>query len=116
MSVTTDFRLARYEDGILHIDMTPPTNIGGWSLRFQLMNRYDGVSGIIKRYSASGYDGLSGITLTNSGTGSFNIQLYGKDMSGLDVKNYSYVVERLTSGSRTVLAEGYLSMLPGGAP
>lgn len=113
MSVQANFSLARYEDGVLIVSMAPPVAIGAWSLRFQVQKRFGGSSNLITKTSTSGYNGTSGITITNSGEGVFNVAINGVDTSGLDYGNYSYSTDRLDSGNRKTLSEGYLVLLPG---
>jgi len=117
MPVQADVYLAKFEDGVLTVDMNPPVNVGGWSARFLVQKRFGGLSGLIRKDVASGYGGgQSGITVVNSGQGSFNIALNGRDTSGMDLGVYSYAFERLDSGNRTVLSEGHLVLLPPACP
>ena len=113
MAVELDFTLARREDGTLAINMTPPTNIAGWSLQFTQRRRFQSisgnVSGLIVKSAASGYGGgVSGITITSSGEGRFTVALFRTDLSGdWDPGTYSYDVQRMDSGSQTVLVHGF---------
>lgn len=107
MPILQDFTLATTEDGTLSITMTPATPIGGWSIQFLMTNRANGVSGIILCSVASGYNGQSGITIVNSGTGQFNISLFGSQMSGFNYGNYFYLASRTDSGFHTNLSEGF---------
>jgi len=114
--IFTDFSLGRYEDGVLTVTLTPPTPIGGWTIRFMAQRHFGGLSGYAVKYTASGLDGMSGITITNSGLGIFNIQLNSSDMSGLPFGNYATGSERLDSGQRTDLTQGFWSLNPSTAP
>jgi hypothetical protein len=116
MPILADFTLCRYEDGSLVVSLAPGTNIGGWSMRFALQHRFGGISGIIEKWMASGYYGVSGMNINNSGQGVFNIGVNSADTSGLDFGNYAYTVERLDSGFRTILTEGYLQLTPSTLP
>jgi hypothetical protein len=109
-----DFTLARYADGTLIISMAPPVAIGGWNLRLQVLNNFGGISGLIQKYSASGLNGMSGITITDSGNGVMQIQFNSQDTSGMDYGNYAMILEKLNSGSRTPIAEGFLTIGPTG--
>lgn len=108
MPIIADYTIVRGEDGAINLDMTPPTAIGGWDVRFYCTKRFGGVSGLITKSVASGYNGASGITVTNSGQGQMRINLNSADTSGLDIGNYSYKVERLNSGFVSCLSQGYM--------
>ncbi len=112
MPVLVDFSLSRPESATLTVSMTPAVPIGGWSIQFQALKRFGGISGLITKSVSSGFNGLSGITVTNSGQGVFNISLYSSDTSGLSYGNYAYSNMRLDSGFITVLTEGYLQLIP----
>ena len=107
-----DFALARYEDGVLTIPMVPPVAIGGWSIRYTEQKRFGGSTNLITKSVASGFNGASGITITNSGQGIFNIAINSVDSSGLEYGNDAFVVERMDSGHRTSLTEGYRLINP----
>ena len=68
---------------MLTVTLTPPTNIGGWSIRWMAQRYFGGLSGLVTKYTASGFDGQSGITITNSGQGVFNVQINSADSSGM---------------------------------
>ena len=109
----SDFSLVQLEDSIITISLAPPVAIGGWNLQFKAQHRYGGLSGYIIKSSASGYGGgASGITVTNSGNGTVQVAINAGDTAGLLVGNHSYNLERLDSGNRTVLVNGFLSVLP----
>lgn len=115
MATQVDFSVVRYADGTLSVNIAPATSIAGWALRFEAQHRAGGLSGLITKVSASGYGGgQSGITVTDSGNGRFNIAINGIDTSGLDPGSYSYSVQRTDSGSRTMISEGFLNILPDG--
>ncbi len=107
MPVISDFVLGLGEDGVLTVSLAPPTAIGGWDIEFLQSRHCGSASGIITKYVGSGFNGASGITITNSGYGVMQIALFAREMSGYDPGNYAYQVLRLTSGSRTVLSEGF---------
>jgi len=79
-------------------------------LQFEVQHRFGGISGLITKNVASGFNGASGITVTNSGLGYFTVGINSIDTSGFDFKNYSFDVQRLDSGSRTVIAQGIMSV------
>lgn len=113
MAVKVDVSIARNEDAVLAITMAPPVNIAGWNIRFRAQHRFGGLSGFITKSAASGFGGgQSGITIANSGTGAFNVRLNSPDTSGQEYGAYAYTAERMDSGFRTVLTEGYLILSP----
>jgi len=93
--------------------MVPPVDMGGWDVRFTMWRRFNyisgSVSGLIRKSMASGYgNGVSGITLTNSGTGIFNVSIAPNDFSGhFDPHAYAYRIERFDSGNANILVEGH---------
>lgn len=114
MPILVDFSMARNEDATLSVSLQPPTPIGGWDLRFQSSKRHGGLSGGLTppKVSASGFSGVSGITVVNSGQGQFNVSLNSVDSSGLDFGAYAYSIERMSSGARSVLTQGFIQILP----
>ena len=110
MAVYGDFQLARYADGILAIEMQPNTPIGGWFIEFNVKKRFTSETPILTKSVASGHNSQSGIQITNSGAGILNVNFFGVEMSGQDLGAYAYTMERLTSGSRTMLSQGYLNL------
>lgn len=110
MPLQTNFHLARYADGVLTINLAPPTAIGGWGIQFQ-MTRYFGSDDIlIEKSVASGFNNLSGINITNSGAGVFNVNFSQVESSGLDPGNYAYQILRVDSGLHNILCQGYRVM------
>ena len=112
MPIIGNFYLARYEDGVLSIQLTPPTPIGGWSIQFQLMERFNASVDLYDAYVASGFNGTSGITVTNSGQAMFNVTIPSNSGSSMNEGNYAFKVTRTNSGSQTTLSEGYLILTP----
>lgn len=113
MPVLGTFSLVRYEDGVLTIQMSPPVPVGGQEVRFRLSKRLGSETPIMEKFVASGYNAVSGIDVVNSGAGIFNIPIYGlPEMSGKEYGNYAFTLERMTSGSRTCFAEGFLTLEP----
>ena len=111
MPISTDFELARYADGTLVMPLTPPTAIGGWTVRFQIYKRMGGSTPLVTKWAASGFgNGVSGITITNSGQGVLSVPINSSgDMSGQDPGNYFYQFDRLDSGASTPrMADGYI--------
>lgn len=112
MPILTNFGLIRMEDGVLTISIVPSTSIGGWNIEWSLVKRFGGVTPLVTKSVASGYNGVSGITIVDSGAGVFNVAINSVDTSGLDPGNYATGADRLTSGRRTSLTQGYLLLGP----
>lgn len=114
MPIQIDYALVRFEDGQLVVALTPPTPIGGWTIQYTEAVRFGtpSASGIVIRSTASGYNGVSGITVLNSGVGEFSVEVRSVDSSGREFGNYAFWIERLDSGSRTMLTQGYKMLKP----
>lgn len=112
MPVLTDFQMSKFEDGILVVEMEPPQPIGGWLVRFQVMKRFGSSSGLIEKWMGSGGYNVSGMDIVNSGQGLYQATINSLDTSGLDYGAYAFQSERMDSGFRTVLNEGYFMLVP----
>jgi len=112
MPIEANFQSAKYEDGVLTIGTTPPTAIGGWEIQLTVNKRMGGDSNYIVLTTSSGFNGTSGITITNSGNGTYRANFNSVYTSGLEFGNYAYTVERLSSGSRTLLVQGFFTVTP----
>lgn len=112
MAVQADFALARGEDGTLVISMQPATDVSGWPIRFQVAKRFGSDAPFVTKSVASGFNGASGILVTNGPQGVFNVDIKSIDTSGLQFGNWAYTAQRDSSGSRTVLSEGFMLLLP----
>lgn len=109
----TEANLVVTSDGLLNIELQPPTAIGGWSIQFQVSDRFDSMSGSIIKSCASGYGGgQSGITVTNSGQGQFQTRIYAGETSGWNPGLYAMAATRTDSGFVTPLSKGWLTLLP----
>lgn len=115
MPIIVDVPSIQYDDGQLTISLAPPAPVGGRAVRFTVLKRFGGISGLVTKYAASGYNNVSGINVTNSGAGVLSIALNSADLSGQDPGAYAFVVE-LTDTPRTEVNAGYLLYLPGGPP
>lgn len=114
MPLYADFALARYEDGVLTIVMTPPVSIGGQTIEFVMGKRFGSQTPFVTKVVASGFNGASGITITDSGVGRMNVNLFATpDMSGREENNYAWSVKRIDSGYHTTYVQGYLVLGPG---
>lgn len=114
MPINADFRMHEGEDGTLTVFLTPPTAIGGWDLEYRQMKK-GAISGQILKTSVSGFNGVSGVNILDSGLGQLRVNVFGSEMSGQDPGNYPFTISRLTSGSNSLLVEGfllYLSRIP----
>ena len=113
MAINADLPIARFQDGILNVDVEPSVAIGGWTIQFKVTGRHGFMSGAkILKSVASGYNDSSGINVTNSGNGQFQVRIFGSETSGLNYGAYAMQVERIDSGSQTVLVQGYLQVKP----
>lgn len=111
MPIIGTFDLTKGTDADLTIELSPPMNVGGWSVRCVFAKRFDVSSGMLPdRVAASGYGGgQSGITVLDSGAGRFRITApTPEEMSGRDPGNYALQFERTDSGSRGPLTQGFV--------
>ena len=118
MPVYQNFSMAKFENAVLAVTITPPTAVGSWNLSFVVMKRFNGEESLIVKSSTSGFGaGQSGITILNSGNGQIAVKINTPDTSGL-CPNYAYAfaLTRVNSGFNTVLTEGYLKLLPSMSP
>ena len=104
--------VCRATDATVTVAIDPPVLISGFALQFQVMHRFGGISGLINKYAASGFNNVSGINVTNAANGQFTVSIGATDTSGLDYGNFAYRALRTTSGSQTVLSEGFLVLVP----
>lgn len=122
MPILADWEMVKYTDGLLIVSMSPPQAIGGWTIRYretiavgggqyQVLTAAESSGNVlrnqIEKYVASGYNGASGITITDSGVGILQVRVNEADVSGRPYGAYPYQLERLDSGSATVLANGF---------
>lgn len=112
MAQYADFSLFHRTDGTLTINMNPQVPIGGWTIVFAVSEHFGSDTPYILKSVASGFNGMSGISIVSSGQGQFNVAINANDTSGLTLGNYAYAAQRVDSGSRTVLTEGFFSVLP----
>lgn len=113
MPVITEYGLCRLEDGTLVVNLTPPGRIDNMTIRYLETKRFgQQTSGYVEKWYASGYNTVSGISIINSGEGVMRITMDSVETSGREYGNYSFRVERMDSGYRTVIAEGYRMVNP----
>lgn len=112
MPVYSDFSLCRQEDGTLQVSMVPAVNVSGWPIQFSLSNRFGSDTPLVVKSCASGFNNVSGINVVDGAQGVLQIQIDSINTSGLEYGNYAARTERLSSGARTALTEGYLLLLP----
>lgn len=112
MPVLADFSFAKYQDGTLTISLSPPTAIGGWNIVYNQYKRFGSNTPIFTYSVASGFNGASGITVINSGQGIITMRIREENTSGLPYGNYAGMCERMDSGYRTTLSEGYMILVP----
>lgn len=110
MPVYADFPLTSQESALINLGIQPPTAVGGWTTRFDIMKRAGGAP-FLSLYAASGYQaGQSGITVINSGQGVFSFPINSSVTSGIDAINYAYRFYRTDSGYYDMLAQGFLQL------
>ena len=113
MPIFTDVPLTKFEDGLLQVTLNPPTSISGWVMKFSCTKRFGSDTELWQRHASSGfYAGQSGITVNNTDQGVFTVNLREADTSGLVYGNYAVKCERLMSGCRSTLTEGFLLVTP----
>ena len=112
MPIYANIPFSQYADGLINVDLKPNAAIGGLDMRFTVWRHFGGSSGLIQKSMASGYYGVSGMNIVNSGEGQFQIQLNSIDTSGLPYGNYAAAVENWSSGFRTTVSEGFLTLYP----
>jgi hypothetical protein len=94
-------RLIRAQDLTLRASLSPPREVTGWSITFQVRDSLGGTSRITKTVG-------SGITLTDAGKGIITISLAKADTATLTIQSYVWDVKRTDSGNNVVLARGQL--------
>lgn len=101
-------RIIRAQDLTLKARLSPPRDVTGWSVTFQVRDALGGSSVLSKTVG-------SGITISDAGQGILSIALAKADTSGLTVssslaagKGYVWDVKRTDAGSNVVLARGQL--------
>lgn len=128
----------RGSDYYLTVNLVPQTPISGFSIQFESLLRFGGISGRIVASVASGYNNVSGINVTNGATGQFVVYIpatattnnsnlvSGYNYSGVvnlsgpsylnyptsDYDAYAYQITRVDSGYTYPLCEGYLNLIP----
>ena len=112
MPIQADFPWVKFEEGNLNVEINPAVNVSGWSIQMTTTKRFGGSSGLIVKSCASGFNNVSGINVTNGTLGKFTVKLFTENTSGLEYGNYATVIERLDSGSRATITEGFLLVNP----
>lgn len=115
MSQYADLTITQYDDNIVGIQITPPTNISTYDFRFTMRYRFNGETALIQKYSTSMSGtggGQSGITVTNSGGGLLTVTINSIDTSGIPSTAYAYDLARTNSGSYADLVHGFVLLIP----
>ncbi len=127
MPVYTDYEMAKFSDGVLTLQMAPPQPIGQWTIRYREMVHFGGgqpyvlasgqasgliVRNLVEKWTSSGMNNVSGINIIDSAAGILQVRVYEAEVSGRQYGSYPYMVERLDSGSATIIAEGYRLYVP----
>ena len=97
--------LTLYKNTDVTLTVSVSGSVSGMGIQFQMLKRFDGVSGLVVKTMVSGTAlGVSGITPISSG---FRIAVNAAETSGMDEGSYPYRAEKTNSGSRTVIQEGW---------
>lgn len=112
MPADANFPLIKYEDGHLTVCLSPPAAVSGWSVRLTVSRRFGSPDPLFRKYNVPGDPSsyASGVAVTDAAVGRFRCRVASQDTSGLQPGNYAFSFERVDSGSRTLLARGYLSL------
>lgn len=111
MAVQMDFSWSQYDDGVLQINITPPTSMSGQNVEFRVGRYFGGEMDTIVKSCASGFNGVSGIALANGGA-TLNVTIASVDTSGMQYGNWSYQARRTTSGFVTETTLGLMLLNP----
>jgi hypothetical protein len=112
MPIIVDWSRVHFDDGTVTIGIQPPVNLSGMGLRFNLMKRFEGISGIYQAFAGSGFNNVSGINVTDAIDSYFQVFVPGIVLSGLNPIPLAYNVVRTDSGFHTELDAGYVLMQP----
>lgn len=115
MSQYANLTITQWDDNVVGIQITPPTNIGTYDFRWTMRYRFNGETALIQKYSSSlsgTGGGQSGITVTSSGNGLLTVAISSYDTSGLRPGAYAYDLARTNSGSYADLVHGYVLLFP----
>lgn len=112
MPIQVDAPFVRFDDGLLIVSLQPPTPIGGQNYQFECMGRFGGASGRIIKSMASGRYNVSGMNIVDSGQGRMSVTIDSVNTSGFQYGNYAFTIQRLDSGNRSTVTEGYLMVNP----
>lgn len=112
-----DYRVQRGTDTTLSVKLSGTSafsgqNISGQGFEFVVSHRLGNVSGFFTKSAASGYNNVSGINVLHTSGKTFDVSINAADTSGLCPGNHAYATGRTDSGSRTVLQEGFILLLP----
>jgi hypothetical protein len=103
MSITSNLTFFRGEDITLNFTLQPAQDITGWTMTFTVRDKLAGTIQFTKTVG-------SGITIVDAGRGLFKVAIASADTSSLAVGRYVWDVRREDSGSKTTLADGYLTL------
>jgi hypothetical protein len=86
---------------------TGPTDITGWTIRFQIRKRPDSTDYIVTKQTGGG-----GVSPINAPIGDYNVALASTDTAALNLGDYFFCAERIDPGHWTLLDSGVLRLLP----
>jgi hypothetical protein len=103
MSITSNLTFFRGEDVTLNFTLQPPRDITGWTMTFTVRTTLGGTIQFTKTVGA-------GITIVDAGRGLFQVAVASADTAALTVGRYVWDVRREDAGSKTTLADGFLTL------
>lgn len=99
MSITSHLTFFRGEDILLEFQMTPPSDITGWTISFKLA---DSLGGTVQFTKSA--------TITDGPRGKFRVSIASADTASLTAGRYMWDARRTDSGSKATLADGWLDL------
>lgn len=99
MSISSTLTFFRGEDLTLDFQLTPPADVTGWAITFQLADQLGGTVQVTKT-----------ATVTDGPRGRFRVSLASADTATLAPGRHVWDVRRTDNGSRATLADGFLDL------
>lgn len=94
-------RIIRAQDLTFRAGLSPPRDISGWTITFQVRDALGGTSQITKTIG-------SGITVVNAPKGIIDISLAKSETALLNIQSYVWDIKRTNVDNNVVLARGQL--------
>jgi len=99
VSITSHLTFFRGEDVTLDFQMTPPSDVTGWTISLKIA---DTIGGTVQVTKAA--------TITDGPRGRFRVTLASADTASLAVGRYVWDARRTDSGNKATLADGTLDL------